>query len=149
MTITIDDLKTELQEVTPTVLTGSSADLRVVIERVNFIIRTPELFAAAVIWFAGIQASVLLRARSRMGRKGRHALFVPDLSNVAGPVETAIVQIVTAIANDDMDMVTALVRPWAFLTHGTDASRELIVHTIVRAHMTSGRGCDECRHSAP
>lgn len=137
-------MKAALSETSLALLMGADADADAAFERITGLVTSVQRYEIVVVWLAGCSAHVLVSARDRLPTRARTAMFTPDLRATTTPVQVAAVRIVTAIANDDMDMVSALVRPWAHGRYGEAAAGDLLTQLGILARGMRGHACPGC-----
>lgn len=140
---TLEELQATLAGLAGMLLHGTDQEVCTVADRLIDVADGPEHFAAIVGWVATMGALPLQEIRASLPPEARHALIVPaPFDEDEDPQRRTAMQMITARANDDIDMVLALAKPYAFMDpHTPEECGALVGELVVLARSLHGRVC--------
>lgn len=129
---TLAELTATLAEVVPALMHGTEPEVLAATDRLLDVIDGPEHFAGVAGGIATLGALSLQQIRAALPLGVRDALLVPaPFAEDEDPQRRTAMQMITCRANDDTDMLLALVKPYAFGDPHTPAECGALIAELV------------------
>lgn len=140
---TLTELKATLADVAGTLYHGTDQEVCAIADRLIGVVDGPEHFTAVAGWLATMGALPLQQIRASLPPAARNALIAPaPFDGDESPQHRTAMQMITARANDDIDMLLALAKPYAFMDPHTPAEcGALIADLLLMSRALHGHVC--------